>query len=89
MTYATNRTQQLVDAHNRGRFGQKASLQAAGVPLPQHNSGAKKLLTKKAAAKKPASAKKSVSVKKPAAVKKDTKRVTKKATAKKATTKKS
>lgn len=76
MATSMNRTQQLVNAHNHGRFAQKASLQAAGVPLPQHNSGAKKLLTKKAAAKKPAAAKKV------------TKSTAKKATAKKAVTKK-
>jgi len=48
MTYQVNRTQQLAEAHARSRFGQKASLQAAGVPTAQHNAGEK---PKKAAKK--------------------------------------
>lgn len=53
----TNRTAALVTASQRSRFGQKAALQAAGVPLPQHNVGVKKTApkkTKKATAKKTA-----------------------------------
>jgi hypothetical protein len=54
----TNRTAALVTASQRSRFGQKAALQAAGVPFPQHNVGAKKTApkkkTKKATAKKTA-----------------------------------
>jgi hypothetical protein len=53
----TNRTAALVTASQRSRFGQKAALQAAGVPFPQHNVDAKKTApkkTKKATAKKTA-----------------------------------
>lgn len=47
-----DRTQQLVEAGKHGRFGQKAALQAANVPLPQHNVKAKKKAAKKTTAKK-------------------------------------
>lgn len=51
MTYTVDRSQQLVEAHKHGRLAQKASLQAAGVPMPQHNVNAKKSAAKKTAKK--------------------------------------
>lgn len=59
MNYQVDRTEQLEEAHKKGRFAQKASLQAAGVPTRQHNvkvkrtkkQAAKKTTTKKSAAK--------------------------------------
>lgn len=54
MNYQVDRTAQLADAHTKSRFGQKASLQAAGVPAKQHNVKTKKKAksAKKSAAKK-------------------------------------
>lgn len=52
MAYTTDRTKQLVEAGKLNRFGQKASLQAAGVQLPQHNVKAKGKKPAKKAAKK-------------------------------------
>ena len=71
MATSINRTQQLEEANAYGRFGSKASLQAAGVPTKQHNVGAKKKAAKKSEPKAPAkkaTAKKSAA-KKPAAKK--------------------
>lgn len=70
MATTTNRTQQLVEAHKHGRFGQKASLQAAGVELPQHNvkttKKAAKKTAKKSTAKKTSAAKTKTTAKKTA-----------------------
>lgn len=56
----SNRTAALVTADRRGRFGQKAALQAANVPFPQHNVDVKKSAAKKSTKKtsKKAAAKK-------------------------------
>lgn len=54
MSYKTDRTEQLVEAHKRSRFGQIASLQSAGVELPQHNANAGTKKPAKKAAKKTA-----------------------------------
>lgn len=68
MSYEYDRTAQLASAHVLGRFGQKASLQAAGVPTRQHNVGVEtekpKVTSKKTAAKKVASKKTKSSKKK-------------------------
>jgi ribonuclease E len=79
MSSTVNRTGQLVEAHTKSRFGQKAALQAAGTELPQHNVKAK---AKKAAAKK-------ASVKKTAAKKASATKATAKKAAAKSTAKKS
>jgi topoisomerase IA-like protein len=71
MPTSINRTQQLVEAHTRSRFGQKAALQAAGVELPQHNVNVKAKKAQKKAAKKTSSKK---STAKKAAAKKTTKK---------------
>lgn len=64
MAYTVDKTEQLSEAHKRSRFGQKASLQRAGVPTRQHNVG----VTKSSAKPKPAAVKKTAA-KKPAAKK--------------------
>lgn len=80
MSGTVDRTRQLVEADRNGRFAQKASLQAAGVPLPQHNAK-----TTKAAAKKAAPAK--APAKKTAPTKTAAKKTATKSTAKKASKK--
>lgn len=60
MAYRVDRTTQLEEAVKHGRFGQVASLRAAGTPTRQHNvkktrkAAAKKTAAKKTAAKKAA-----------------------------------
>lgn len=81
MSYTTDRTTQLVEAHKKGRLAQKASLQAAGVPLPQHNPNSKSKKSKKADASKSAAKKtaaKSTTAKKSTAKKSAAKKTAKK-----------
>lgn len=77
MSGTVDRTQQLVEADRNGRFAQKASLQAVGVPLPQHNAKTTKAAAKKAAPEKAPTKKAAPS--KPVAKKTATKSTAKKA----------
>ena len=54
MSYTVDRTAQLETANLRSRFGQKASLQAQGVPTKQHNVNVTSKAAKKTTAKKTA-----------------------------------